>query len=247
MADTRLCLAAVLRNTAAPFEVVLVDNGSSDGTAAYARALRDPRIRVIRNAKNLGFARAVNQGLAEARGPYAVWLNNDCVVTAGWLESLQDTLERSPSIGAVGPVTHRACALQLAEGKAPLPRDLERFAAAWSLSRRGQATWAHRLEGFCLLHRTDLLRRIGFLDERFGLGCYEDFDWCLRARQAGYELYVAEDVYVAHRGRAAFDGNRADRKRILRENRAAFVDKWCRRSLHFLDELDGAPAPGSHG
>jgi GT2 family glycosyltransferase len=124
------------------------------------------------------------------------------------------------------------------QGKTPGGRERARFAAAWELSHRRKATWAHRLVGFCLLHRAELLREIGFLDERFGMGSYEDFDWCLRVRQAGYELYVAEDVFVSHREHAAFHGNSVRHDELLRENRALFVEKWCRRGLEFLDELD---------
>jgi|GEM_PF-1915778 len=238
LADTRVCLEAVLRNTNVPFEIVVVDNGSTDGTARYVRSLRDRRVRLIVHATNLGFSRAINRGLAVARGPYAVWLNNDCVVTPGWLERLQRALERAPWIGAVGPMTDGANGLQRVSGRPPAARDLARFAAACSLAYDGRMTWAHRLVGFCVLHRTELLRRIGFLDERFGLGCYEDFDWSLRARQAGYELYVAEDVFVAHRGHASFIENRVEHGELMRRNRALFVEKWCRQGLEFLDELE---------
>jgi GT2 family glycosyltransferase len=238
LADTRVCLEAVLKRTRIPFEVIVVDNGSTDGTARYVRSLRDRRIRLIVHETNLGFARAINRGLAAARGAYAVWLNNDCVVTEGWLERLQRALERAPWIGAVGPMTDGANGLQRVAGPSPAARDLARFAAACSLAYDGRMTWAHRLVGFCVLHRTELLRRIGFLDERFGLGCYEDFDWSLRARQAGYELYVAEDVFVAHRGHASFIENRVEHGELMRRNRALFVEKWCRQGLEFLDELE---------
>ena len=239
LADTKVCVAAVLKHTRAPFTLTLVDNGSTDGTAAWARGLKDRRVKVLANATNEGFARAVNRGLATATGPYAVWLNNDCVVTPGWLERLRDALERAPWIGAVGPMTDGAGGLQKAAGKGPAPRDLDRYAAAWALKHRGRMTWAHRLVGFCVLHRTALLKEAGYLDERFGLGCYEDFDWCLRVRQAGYELYAAEDCFVSHRGQASFRGNRLDHAAIVRGNRDLLVDKWCRKGLQFLDELDG--------
>lgn len=238
--DTKRSVAAVLAHTDAPFELVLVDNGSKDGTAKWAKGLKDRRVKVVTNPENLGFAKAVNQGLALARGPYAVWLNNDCVVTPGWLRLLQDALERAPWIGAVGPMTDGARGLQKAEGTAPTPAGLDRYARAWSMRYEARMRWVHRLVGFCLLHRTELLKKAGYLDERFGLGCYEDFDWCLRVRQAGYDLFAVEDVFVSHAGQATFAGNGLDHSDIVRRNRDAFVDKWCRKGLTFLDELDGA-------
>lgn len=239
LALTKRCLRRLLDCTEQRFEAVVVDNGSTDGTADYVRSLGDRRLRVLRNERNRGFARAVNQGLAAARGAYCVWLNNDCFVTPGWLGRMLAALERAPWVGAVGPCTNETSGVQRVErpGYAGLA-GLSRFAAAWALSRAGRVAPVHRLVGFCLLHRAELARRIGGLDERFGLGCYEDLDFCLRARQAGYELLVAEDVYVHHEGHAAFASNGVSFDEQARANRELFIEKWCRRSLEYLDELD---------
>jgi glycosyltransferase involved in cell wall biosynthesis len=88
---TRQCVSALLRHTRPPWELIVIDNGSTDGTAAYLADLRDTApfpVTVIANAKNLGFPAAINQGLECARGEYLVLLNNDVVVTDGWVEQL---------------------------------------------------------------------------------------------------------------------------------------------------------------
>ena len=94
----RLCLKSVLLNTAdVDIELVVVDNGSTDGTRDYLAALaeQDPRIRVVQNDENRGFGPAVNQGLNAATGDILVVLNNDTIVPPGWLGALSKHLERA--------------------------------------------------------------------------------------------------------------------------------------------------------
>ena len=91
---TRACLASLRRTTRAPYEVVVVDNGSTDGTRAWLAAQRD--VVVVTNAENRGFAAACNQGVAASRGEVVVLLNNDTQVARGWVEGLLDALRRRP-------------------------------------------------------------------------------------------------------------------------------------------------------
>ncbi len=237
---TRKCLESVALHTSLPHEVIVVDNGSRDGTAAYVRSRR--RVRLIRNRENLGFARAVNQGMQAATGRYVVWLNNDAVVTPGWLEGLIGCAERSPWIGAVGPCTNEAVGYQRVESPSYRGGDgLLAFSQAWSLRHRGRSIAAHRLTGFCLLLKSEVIKQIGLLDPRFSPACYEDFDYCLRIRQAGYELACALDVYVHHDGHQSY----ASRDAMLRQSAASreiFLDKWCHQALSLLDDLDAEAA-----
>ncbi len=88
---TRLCLAALVRHTRPPWELLVIDNGSTDGTGSYLSGVRDVApvpVTLISNSKNIGFPAAINQGLRAARGDYLVLLNNDAVVTDGWLDQL---------------------------------------------------------------------------------------------------------------------------------------------------------------
>jgi GT2 family glycosyltransferase len=233
---TRLCLESVLEHTEAPaFELVVIDNGSSDGTREYLErtASRDARVRPVRNDDNRGFAAAVNQGLAEARGNLFVVLNNDVVVGPGWLARLARHLG-DPSIGAVGPVTNRSGT------EAEVDVDYETYggyldAARERAERRaGEATDARMLAMFCLALRREIFERIGPLDEGFGLGMVEDDDYAERLRRAGYRLACAEDVLVHHFGEASFGELFAtgERDTLLVANRRRFEEKWdthCQR------------------
>lgn len=236
---TRECLEAVARHTKVPHEVIVIDNASSDGTGAWARR---SGARVIRNKTNLGFAKAINQGMEAARGRWIVWLNNDVVVTSGWIERLIACAERAPWIAAVGPCTDVTVGFQRVEAPSfKTARDLAAFSEAWALRHGGQAEGVTRLTGFCVLVKREAVRLVGLLDERFGLGTYEEFDYCLRLRQAGYDLAVARDVFVRHHGHKSFRGF-APMAEQARRNRELFLDKWCRQALSFLDDVNPAAA-----
>lgn len=234
LALTRRCLEAVAAHTPQRHEVVVVDDGSTDRTVDFVR--RRTKARLVRLSENGGFVRAVNAGTTAARGRYVVWLNNDVVVTEGWLSSLIAHAESAPWIGAVGPCTNETVGMQKVEGAAYRSLDgLPAFAAAWSLRHQGRAVGVHRLTGFCLLMKREAIRRVGLLDERFGRGYYEEFDYCFRLRQAGYDLVCALDAFVHHDGRATF---RDEQPRRVAVNRDLLIDKWCRQAVGFLDELD---------
>ena len=172
---TRECVEFLRRNTQAPYELIIVDNGSTDGTASFVR--RNIRAKLVANRRNLGFAKAINQGLRKAKGRYLVWLNNDVLVTPGWLERLIAAVERAPWTGAVGPCTNETVGAQHVESVPyrDTGKGLLLFSQAWALAHHQQALSVPRLAGFCLLVKREAFRQVGFLDERFGLGCYEDF------------------------------------------------------------------------
>lgn len=234
----RECLRSVIRHTRAPYEIILVDNASDAATKRYLRSLRG--VRLIENARNLGFARAVNQGMRASRGVYIAWLNSDTRVTPDWLDRLSDALRSDPALAAVGPVTNRIAGAAMV----PIPTDfvptdarIDALGTAYALKNAGQRQEVHRLTGFCLLLRRSAVEAIGTLDERFGLGCYEDYDYCLRLRQAGYTLALARDVFVYHAYHGSFTSGAEHREQLLK-NRRIFIDKWCARALDFLDHLD---------
>jgi GT2 family glycosyltransferase/predicted Zn-dependent protease len=229
---TRACLESLRGHTRPPYEVILVNNGSTDGTPAFleeVRSLPGPeRVVVIHNETNRGFPAGCNQGLAQAHGRYLIFLNNDTVIPqAGWLERLiACALHQWPHVGMAGPVTNCTAAPQQIPAAYHNQAELEAFSARRRQEYAGQALEADRLTGFCLLARREVLDRLGGFDEGYGLGFFDDDDLCLRARKAGFKLLVALDVFIHHVGSRTFAGLGIDCHRQLADNHARFRAKW---------------------
>jgi GT2 family glycosyltransferase/Flp pilus assembly protein TadD/glycosyltransferase involved in cell wall biosynthesis len=230
LAHTRACLESIERSTPESHELLLVDNGSTDGTVEYLSAYAAGRanVRLVLNDENRGFAGGNNQALALAQGNYVVLLNNDTIVTEGWLTRLVSAVERTPGAGLAGPVSNYVSGSQLVETSYASQDELERWAAGWSASHDGEIQAAGRLVGFCLLARREVIDAIGALDERFGAGNFEDDDFCLRARAAGFGAVIARDAFVHHTGNQTFAGQRIDYTASLTRNCAIFEEKWGR-------------------
>lgn len=230
LADSDRCLRSVAQFTPEPIEIVLVDNGSTDGTAEWASRLEQSfgNVRVLRNARNLGYAPAVNQGLAVLPGRDVLLLNNDVVVTPGWLGGLLALLREDGTTGLVGAVSDYARDPQLIQTP-PYGDNVEAmlaFAIRRAAERCGDRSEGRRLSGFCMLLRRELIERIGGLDERFVPGFFEDDDYSVRATLAGYRIRVAQDVFVHHVGNRTFKQLGLDLKQHLRDNWERFRDKW---------------------
>lgn len=248
---TQKCLASVLEHTKQPYEIVVVDNGSTDGTVDELRRLvaRTPQLRVIANRSNRGFAAGNNQGLAIARGEFVLLLNNDTVVTRGWLARLLRVFEREPRAGIVGPVSNSVSGPQLVPAATYEPgAGLQEYAARWAAAHDGEVAPANRVVGFCLLARSELIDRIGGLDEQFGSGNFEDDDFCLRAAHAGYQARIARDVFIHHTGSQTFKAAKIDYRQSLERNWSLFKTKWnvpAARALEAGYRFPLQPGPGT--
>jgi len=220
----RVCVDSIRKHTAVPYEIIVVDNGSRDGTVSWCR---DEKLAVVSLAANEGFPAACNKGLRLASGDTLVLLNNDTVVSARWLDNLSAALYSSPEIGMVGPVANYASGRQ--QVRYPYS-DLEQFqqvAAKANVSDPGKWERVDRLVGFCLAFRRELMERIGELDERFSPGHFEDDDYCLRARRHGFGLLMCRDCLIHHEGSASFKQyGTAAMQQLVERNRRLFMEKW---------------------
>jgi GT2 family glycosyltransferase len=209
------CLDSVKENSS-DFEVIVVDNGSE--------VVRQGWWIVLRNQKNLGFPVAVNQGIKASAGEIIVILNNDTIVTPGWLEKFKYHLK---TFGMVGPVSNRVSGPQCIP--AENLRDKEAIYSTADLvaaEKRGRAYPWHRLVFFCVAIKREVVDKIGLLDEQFSPGNFEDDDYCLRAIEAGFKMGVAEDIFIYHVGSATHHSLLLDHKKLLYTNRMKFLAKW---------------------
>lgn len=226
LAHTQKCIESIRRHTAAPYELIVIDNASPDETQGWLKQQSD--ITVIANPSNKGFPAAVNQGLRMAQGHHLLVLNNDTVVTAGWLDRLLEALHAKPNVGIVGPCTNRISG----EQQIPVNYDettlqgLQDFSEGWAQTCQHRYESTDRLVGFCMLLKRAVLDKVGNFDEQFGIGNFEDDDFCKRAIQAGFQLLIARDSFIHHIGHATFKGAGIDFPSLMKRNQALFEKKW---------------------
>jgi GT2 family glycosyltransferase len=230
------CVGSLQRTLPDDAEVIFVDNGSSDGTRAYLEEMagRMPGgAQTLFLERNEGWCGGVNRGLARARGTYLVLLNNDVVVTPGWLDGLRACMDEAPAVvpgtrkvGLVGPVTSFAGGPQQVANPPPYdPATLDAHARGHRQARHQAWSTSFFLSGFCLMMHRTCYEEVGGLDERFSPGGFDDNDLVLRAQAAGWDCVVAGDVYVHHEGGATFRAAAPERHGGL-VNRGLFQAKW---------------------
>ena len=184
-----------------PYEIIVVDNGSNDGSVLWLKMQQD--VRCIFNEINEGFPKGCNQGLEVASGSELLLLNSDTIVTPRWLKNMKLALLSRPEVGAVGCVTNFCSNLQ--EINAPYKGLDKLFTFAEEFNHSNPLQWERRLRlvGFCYLFKREVFDKIGYLDERFSPGNYEDDDYSLRIWQAGYELLLCKDTFIHHKAKAS--------------------------------------------
>lgn len=218
--DVIACLESLERHTLVPHTVTLVDDASDAPVrfALEAFVRYRPWMTLIVHAENKGYTHAANVGMARSRADWVVLLNSDTIVTPGWLEGLFECARSDKRIAFVGPVSNAASWQSVPEVHVqggwsinPLPSGttIEQMAELVARCSRRGFPRVPILNGFCTLMRKDALEAVGYLDEiSFPMGYGEENDLCVRARKAGYELAVADHVYVYHRKSASFGTKR---------------------------------------
>ena len=224
LAVTESCWASLRKNTKIPHEIVIVDNGSTEDVAYNAD---QNNYAVIRNPSNRGFAYACNQGIAGTHGEFVVILNNDTIVTPGWLEHLLWHMHNDKTVAIAGPSTNFASTIQQIKAGYGSEKDLYNFSEDVYRNNTHKALEVEKVVGVCMLVRRRVLEEIGLFDTRFGLGNYEDDDICLRARLAGHKVVWAKDVFIHHRGSKTFEALGLDYTRLMAENSAKYRAKWA--------------------
>ncbi|MFI5348592.1 MAG: glycosyltransferase family 2 protein [Elusimicrobiota bacterium] len=192
---TRVCVERLLRLTARPFELILIDNGCAPTMRRWLRSV--PGATLLRNARNLGYAKAINQGLARARGRTVLLANTDAFATPLWLEGMLEALGEDAAVGGVSPLTN-------AIGTAPIGLSTQALACvdllAEGLRKPGPALAPARgfVPAFWFLLPRSVFDAVGPLDENCAAPGYADFDLQYRMRRSGYKIGFARKAYVHH-------------------------------------------------
>ncbi|WP_429140917.1 glycosyltransferase [Aeromonas veronii] len=230
LALTKECLKSIEDNTYYDnYEVIIVDNLSTDDTREYLREnyANKNNYKIILNEENLGFAAGNNIGLAAAEGDILVIINNDTYVGPYWLSALVKALEVNPQLGLVGPVTNNIGN----EAKINISYDNwseMRFKALEYCAREANKIYlVDCVAFFCVAFSRDVYEMIGPMSLDYGLGFFEDDDYCMRVREAGWKIAVVEDSFVHHHLSASFNKLKNNQKEeLMKKNKAIFEAKW---------------------
>ncbi|MEI6206733.1 MAG: glycosyltransferase family 2 protein [Desulfuromonadales bacterium] len=214
LAYTRICLESLRATVPAETGIILIDNASSDGTSGYLSTLAG--VSVISNQENLGFAGACNQGIRAATGEWIVVMNNDVILSAGWLAGLLEATGRW-ELDMVSP------AIREGENNYDIENHAHELTGRMrGVIRRGKAN------GICFMAHRRVFDTIGLFDENFRIGQYEDKDLFLRAVLAGFRLGTVGSAFLHHFGSVTQNSIKSARvvKPYALENKAYFIRKW---------------------
>ncbi len=224
-------------------EVIVVDNASHDGSPRMVEE-EFPGVRLVANADNAGYSRAVNQAIRTAAGHYVLILNPDIEVLPGSIDALADHLDRNPETGIAGgkllnpdgslqyscrtfytlnTLLHRRTPIGKLFPNSRVVRD--HLMMDWDHDSVREVDW---MLGACLMVRRDAIREVGLMDERFFM-YFEDVDWCYRMKQHGWHVVYVPDATMkhVHRRESAKGGGLLNRRLMAHLNSMfRFFDKW---------------------
>jgi GT2 family glycosyltransferase len=226
----RECIESIFAETTYPnWELVIVDNCSDNSTRNYLIELEksSSNVKVILNSENYGFAFANNQGIATCEDvEFYILLNNDTRVTPGWIERLIYYASKS-DIGLVGAVTNNCGNEAKIEVSYHNNQQMREFARTIRKSYLGETFDIPVVAMFCATIKKEIIDQVGVLDERFGIGMFEDDDFAKRVRKAGFRVVCAEDVFIHHYGSASFKNfDQTTYAELFESNKAKFEEKW---------------------
>ena len=212
------CIDSALAQVSQVSEVLVVDNASTDLSLELCTEYfpEEPKLEIIRNTTNLGFAAACNIGIARAAGAYVLFLNPDCVLSAGSLQRMVQVLEAHSEAGMVGGLLTNEDGTEQAGGRRAVPTPWRSFVRAFGLHRFAKY-WprlffdfhlhkqalpdrpieVEAISGALMLVRREAIDNVGLWDEGYFLHC-EDFDWCMRFRRKEWKILFVPNAPVMH-------------------------------------------------
>lgn len=209
------------------WEVIVVDNASDANTQRQLNEARQrfPLVNFIFNSSNVGFAAGNNIGIKMATGDAVILLNSDAFPSPGMLGKLTGHFTHDVKLGMVGPVTNAAGNEQNICTRPGSMEEKINEGLRYASSGEFVTLPAYRLDFFCVAISRRALEEVGVLDEDFGRGYYEDLDYSLRVKAAGFKLGLAEDTFVYHRGSTSFGKMPSETKTLLKRNKRLIVRK----------------------
>ncbi len=220
---TKDCIDSIVSNTLVSYRIIVINNGKNKDTEAYLaemkRKLAD-RLLLVQNETNVGWVKALNQGICISSAPFLCFQNDDTVVTRGWLKKMIRILEENEDIGLVNPSW---------EGR-PKHMSIEAYGALVEKRYAGRYIETDWARGFSVVFKREVVDRIGNVDEIFGLAYFDDVDFSVRAIQAGFLVALAIDTYVYHHRNVTFFEVLKGKKwnELHEKNKHIYYRRWGR-------------------
>ncbi|GKX30830.1 hypothetical protein SH1V18_33100 [Vallitalea longa] len=213
-------------------EIIVVDNGSVDDTQKVIDELKtvynkkNIEIINIKLPQNMGYPVGVNMGLSYCRGKIIGVLNNDLIFPKDWLNGIVYLLTSDKKIGFAAPYLSYASGIQSTRVRLNSLEEINKYAENFIKENKDKVTYTSRVIGACIILKRCVLETIGGNDFFYGLGHFDDDDWCLRARLAGYKIAVTGNSFVYHMGSKTFRSIRRNMNHYVTINRSKFHRKW---------------------
>lgn len=220
-------------------DVIVVDSGSSDQTVALLRA-RFPQVIMLAQGENIGYTRANNLGLAQAKGRYLLLLNPDTEIIGDALQRMVAYLDANPTVGIVGPFTHNTDGSYQSTRRRFPTLATAFFESTWlqglapkSILQRyyvedaphDQMLDVDWVQGSALMARREVYEQIGGLDEGYVMYS-EELDWCKRAKDAGWRVVFLADAEITHHGGKSSDQVVARRHILFQQSKLRYFRKY---------------------
>lgn len=203
---TRQCVKSVLLNTNYSYELILINNGSSDSTEQYFSKLKASvkpvnglqKLTVIQLKRNIGVAGALNLGISKSAGMYVCYLNNDVIVTMDWLGKMVRACRENAYNAVVGTLFNSFEDEQFA---AEIEKDksrIDEISKIISLINKNKIKKSRTIHGLCMLVKKKIFAEVGLFNANIYPCFGEDIEFCERVKKRGYNLIDALDVFIFH-------------------------------------------------
>ena len=235
------CLASLANDPDfTSWDIVVVDNNSDATTRDSLQIAHKqfPTVKFVFNKHNLGYAAGNNIGIVLSTGDVVILLNSDTEVPIGMIGRLTAHFVSDHRLGMIGPVTNAAGNEQAILATAGSIEGKIEQGLRYANDGGNELLTTYRIDFHCVAISREAINKVGLLDEEFGRGYYEDFDYSLRVKQSGFDLRVAENVFVYHRGSASFSKLPLEIKQLMKRNKKRIISKHG-SSISFLHLRDG--------
>ena len=237
------CIQSILKfSVGSSFEIIIVDNSSTDGSNEMLKGINSKKIKLIFNGKNLGFAKAVNIGLRHSNGDFVLLVNPDTVFIENIASKLKKYIEENKMVGIIGckvlntdksfqissrrnfPYLH-SLAFKLIGLSKWFPRS--KIFSSYNLTYLDENIISKNISvsGSCMMFKREIIKKIGLFDERFFL-YFEDTDFCFRTIKAGYKVVYYPEAQIIHHKRASSRKNILEAKNHFDQSFLEFYKKY---------------------